>query len=219
MADVKEKIKKLLALAESPNENEARSALLKAKELMIKNKIDQSEFETVEKQELKHVVCNEISWTTDSGEIWMVDLCNLICDNYLCGCAWSTPRGTRTHKLVITGLTDDVEICKSTIEYAVGFVRGRIKLEQRRRLQADRGSIAKGYALGFIAGLKFAFEEQKEEHAEWGLVAVQPQEVQDYMSGLGNRSVKTKQNSVDSLSYTKGERDGMEFNNRKAIAG
>ena len=32
--DYREKIKKLLALAESPNEHEAKAALLKAKELM-----------------------------------------------------------------------------------------------------------------------------------------------------------------------------------------
>lgn len=38
MASIKEKIQKLLALASSPNENEAKAALLKAKELMAKNK-------------------------------------------------------------------------------------------------------------------------------------------------------------------------------------
>lgn len=34
MVDIKDKISKLLALADSPNENEARAALLKARELM-----------------------------------------------------------------------------------------------------------------------------------------------------------------------------------------
>ncbi len=36
--DIKGKIRHLLALAESPNENEARAALLKARELMAKHK-------------------------------------------------------------------------------------------------------------------------------------------------------------------------------------
>lgn len=36
MADIKDKIAKLLALAESPNEAEAKAALLKARELMAK---------------------------------------------------------------------------------------------------------------------------------------------------------------------------------------
>ena len=38
MADIREKIAKLLALATSPNEQEAREALLKARELMAKHK-------------------------------------------------------------------------------------------------------------------------------------------------------------------------------------
>ena len=38
MADIKDKIAKLLALAESPNEAEAKAALLKARELMARNR-------------------------------------------------------------------------------------------------------------------------------------------------------------------------------------
>ena len=41
MKDYKDKIKKLLALAESNNEHEARAALLKAKELMAEYKIEE----------------------------------------------------------------------------------------------------------------------------------------------------------------------------------
>ena len=37
--NIKDKIAKLLALAESPNENEARAALLKARELMAEHKL------------------------------------------------------------------------------------------------------------------------------------------------------------------------------------
>lgn len=43
MADIKDKIAKLLALAESPNEAEAKAALLKARELMAKNKLTPEE--------------------------------------------------------------------------------------------------------------------------------------------------------------------------------
>lgn len=37
--NIKEKIAKLLALAESPNENEAKAALLKARALMVQHKL------------------------------------------------------------------------------------------------------------------------------------------------------------------------------------
>lgn len=38
MADIREKIQKLLALSKSPNEHEAYAALVKARELSAKNK-------------------------------------------------------------------------------------------------------------------------------------------------------------------------------------
>ena len=41
MADIREKIQKLLSLAGSSNENEARAAMLKAKELMAKHKMSE----------------------------------------------------------------------------------------------------------------------------------------------------------------------------------
>ena len=53
--DYKEKIRKLLALAESPNEHEARAALLKARQLMAEHKLTEAELKDVEKQQVKDV--------------------------------------------------------------------------------------------------------------------------------------------------------------------
>ena len=216
MAEIREKIKKLLALATSPNENEARDALHKAKELMAKNKLSEQDFEEKDLT-LRHVTCNEVKWTTDSGNIWMVDLCKILCENYCCTCGWQIPRGSRTHILVITGIGDDAQVCKSVIEYAVGFVLGQVKVMQRRYFQGDQRSIAKSYADGFVKGLEMAFEEQKEQHQEWGLVVVKPQEVQDYEKSMGSKSVKTKQSSFDPLAYLRGQMDGKNFNARKVL--
>lgn len=217
MADIKEKIKKLLALAQSPNENEARDALLKARELMAKNKLSDVDFEDKKEAKLTTAVCDEIKWTTDSGEIWVCDICKTIADNYLCTAAWQTPRGTRTHVLVITGIGEDAELCKEVIKYAVGFVRGAIKALQRKNPSGDGKTIAKSYAQGFTLGLELAFEEQKEEHQEWGLVMVKPQEVKDYEDSLGSRSVRTKKTAFDPLAYLRGQNDGQNFNAQRVL--
>ena len=103
------------------------------------------------------------------------------------------------------------------IEYAVGFVLGQVKVMQRRYFQGDQRSIAKSYADGFVKGLEMAFEEQKEQHQEWGLVVVKPQEVQDYEKSMGSKSVKTKQSSFDPLAYLRGQMDGKNFNARKVL--
>lgn len=218
MANIKDKIKKLLALATSSNENEARDALLKARELMAKNKLSDADFETKEIK-MTYLRCDAAKWTTDSGDIWMTGLCKLICDNYLCAASWGTPKGSRTHVLYINGLEDDAELCKTVVEYAVGFVRGAIKVLQRRNRNGDARAIAKSYAEGFILGLEMAFEEQKEDHPEWGLVVVKPKEVQEYEEKLGTRSVRTKQASFDPLAYLRGQNDGMKFNAQRVLEG
>ena len=217
MASVREKIEKLLALATSPNENEAKSALLKAKKLMMDHKISEAEVQGLNKQELVHLQCDDIRWTTDSGEIWVTNLADLIADNHLCVCSWLTEKGRRTHILHIHGLGTDVELCKSVIEYAVGFVRSRIKVEQRRRVTSDPKAVAASYARGFILGMELMYDEQKDEHPEWALVVSKPQEVDEYMKSLGKKSVRTKQTEFDPLAYMVGQNDGRQFNAQRVL--
>ncbi len=50
--DYKTKIKKLLALSESPNEHEARAVLLKARQLMAEHKLAETELEDPVKQKV-----------------------------------------------------------------------------------------------------------------------------------------------------------------------
>ena len=215
--DIKDKIKKLLALATSSNENEAKAALLKAKKLMMDHKISEAEVQGLEEQELIHLQCDNVRWTTDSGEIWITSLADLIADNHLCSCSWFTPKGKRTHILYIHGLGTDVELCKSVIEYAVGFVRGRIKIEQRRRVTSDPKAVAASYARGFILGMELMYDEQKDEHPEWGLVVSKPQEVDEYMKSLGERNVRTRKTEFDPLAYVVGQNDGRQFNAQRVL--
>ncbi len=215
--DIRDKIKKLLALATSPNENEAKAALLKAKKLMMDYKVSEAEMQDLNEQELVHLQCDSVRWTTDSGEIWITSLANLIADNHLCSCSWFTPKGKRTHILYIHGLGTDVELCKSVIEYAVGFVRGRIKIEQRRRITSDPKAVAASYARGFILGMELMYDEQKDEHPEWGLVVSKPQEVDEYMKSLGERNVRTRKTEFDPLAYMVGQNDGRQFNAQRVL--
>lgn len=213
---IKDKIRKLLALGTSPNENEAKLALLKAKELMIKHKLTEADIED-KNAELVHITSDEVTWTTDSGDIWIAELSSLIAENYMCIAAWRTPRGRRTHQLVVTGLEQDARICTEAIAYAVGFVRGQIRILQRRHKSMNPKSVSKSYADGFILGLSIAFDEQREENPEWALVEVKPAKVQEYENELGHKNVTTKQAAVDPLIRAKGMNDGIEFNRRKAI--
>lgn len=213
---IKEKIQKLLALATSPNENEAQAALLKAKELMAKHKMSEDDFNT-EERKLRKCLCSNISWTSDSGRIWMTDLCKVLGDNNCCSCSWYSERGRRTYTLVIVGIGEDVDVCKGVIEYAVDFVNSAIKHMQKTYKGFNPGVLANSYATGFIAGLKTAFEEQEKEHPEWGLVVVKPEEVNDYEKGLRTKSVKSRQSDFNPLAYMRGQEDGKSFNPNRVI--
>ena len=215
--DIRDKIKKLLSLATSSNENEARAALLKAKKLMMEHKISEAEVQELDKQEIVHMQCDSIRWTTDSGEIWVTNLVDLIANEHLCSCSWSVYKGKRTHTLNIHGLESDAELCKSVIEYAIGFVRSRIKIEQRKRRDSDPKSVAASYAKGFILGMELMYDEQRDEHPEWGLVVSKPQEVDEYMKSLGNKKVRTRQTDFDPLAYLKGQNDGRQFSTRRVL--
>ena len=217
MSDIKDRIKKLLALGQSPNENEARDALLKARDLMMKYKISETEFEEKKDAKMEHLLCREISWTTDGGRVWMTDLCNLIANKYLCVAAWHTPHGTRTHTLMLTGLEDDVHVCKEVMKYAVGFVNSAaIRLTVGKTAEQSK-VVINSYARGFIMGLEMAFEDQEEAHEEWSLAIIKPQEVKAYEDTLGTRSVRTRKTNVDPLAYIKGQKDGQNFNTKSVL--
>ena len=87
-SDIKGKIRNLLALAESPNENEAKAALLKARELIAKHKLTETELAEEEKQAVRDVrtdiTCSK------RRDPWIVGLSAVIGENYCC-------KGYRSH--------------------------------------------------------------------------------------------------------------------------
>lgn len=216
MADIREKIKKLLALATSPNENEARGAMLKAKELMVKHKMSEDEFKQ-EEAKLVHMLVEDVTWTTDSGKIWMVKLCEVIAENYVCTASWRTMKGTRTHTLMITGFEEDAQVCKEVIGYALGFIGNATRKLTLGYTTLKAKATEDSYAKGFTMGLEFAFEMQKDEHPEWGLVVVKPKELEEYEKTLGSRNVRTKKTDFDPMAYMKGQKDGEKFNAKRVL--
>ena len=123
--DYKEKIRKLLALAESPNEHEARAALLKARQLMAEHKLTETELKDVEKQQVKDVrtdiTCSK------RRDPWIVSLSAIIGENYCCKGYRYRRYGEQTNCIGFIGLEDDVEICVAVFKYAVDCALSEIK--------------------------------------------------------------------------------------------
>lgn len=123
--DYKEKIRKLLALAESPVEAEARAALLKARQLMAEHKLTERECREAEKQAVKDVLTDITC--SKRREPWIIPLSATIGESYCCKGYRKRFYGQQTQHVGFIGLEDDVEICIAVFKYAVDCIRAGVK--------------------------------------------------------------------------------------------
>ena len=159
----KAKIKKLLALAESPVEAEAQAALLKSRELMAKHKLSERDLKDVGKREVKDI---ELEITCSKRrDPWIVNLSGVIAENYCCKGYRRHSPGSQTQRMGFIGFEDDVEICVVVFKYAVDCVLAKIKEIKKEYkqygLQADYiKRICDSYGYGFVNGANEAFKKQ-----------------------------------------------------------
>lgn len=208
------KIKKLLALASSPNEHEAQSALLKAQELLAKHNLSMSDIE-VEEQAVEQVVNAKVD-ASFSKMRWRLYLAVIIADNFRCYC-WGNTSASKGYGVGVTflGKESDVEVCKTMYIYAKKFVESNIRRMQRELNSQGYKSTGVGnsYGTGFCTGLKKQFDKQKEVHQEWGLVLVKPDDVVKAYNELSGdlEDVTPRDTLVNTRFYNKGIKDGEEF--------
>lgn len=211
------KIKKLLALSESSNESEAKAAMLKSQELLAKHKLSIQE---IKEHKLyinditKHV--SEISFTKAK---WKAKLAKIIANNFACEYYFTT---RRTHKITFFGRKEDILVCNIVLEYAVDCIKSKVR---RLRYEYSKdGYSTKGlendYALGFIEGLEFMFEEQKRQNQEWGLVLIKDQEVVDAYKNINFRGTIDINTNFEGFNevYQEGCKDGKKFSISDKIA-
>lgn len=212
MADYRIKVRKLLALAESDNEHEARSALLKAKELMAEHKLTELELEDIGRREVK-VVTTGYSYTM-RGEWWMGTLAAIIGENYCCrSTSVRRFKGAQKREIRFIGLADDIDLCVSVFDYAVKTVR-----KLAREYSPNDKVIRQSYAHGFTDGVRRAFEEQRNLKEEgWGLVMTIPKEVNEYCS-MFKWSRKTYKKDINHYAVSAGYMEGEQFNPAKYLA-
>lgn len=227
--DYKDKIRKLLKLAESPNENEAKMALLKARELMAEHKLSEEEVaETLKKKVIRmntHLSC------TKRIDPWMIGLSNVIGEAYRCNSLSWRKSNSKTYEIGFSGFEDDIELCTELFRYAVKCVQDRNEEAAKKLRKAYPGlkiseyirAGRNSYGFGFTAGLKYAFDEQNAANKqEWGLVLKTPIEVKRDIENLKELNFNTKYDDSDEISvtdFTEGEKDGRKFNTRSTLRG
>ena len=222
--DYRDKIRKLLALADNPNEEEAKAALLKARKLMAEHKLTDTDILIPDKDDLVRL---DTRYTcTSIRDSWLMKLAAVMANNYCCSARTEKEWNKKTHKIHFVGFDDDVHICLEVFEYAVGFIHNefkRIKKDLDSYLRGDIRDLCNSYAYGFCDGLKMMFNRQSEEmRQEYGLVPVASEALKQDSGKLRKSNFYSKHridtDGWDSSLYFSGIADGKKFNPNSLIA-
>lgn len=215
--DYGEKIRKLLALSESPNIHEAKSALLKARQLMAAHGITEP---PDDRQEVARMESG-ISYS-EYRDPWVAHLAGIIGEAYRCIGYTVKSRG-RTCTASFIGLEDDVRLCNEIFRYAVGCIRAGNKEIRKRAIHLPPEEIHRqcdSYGYGFAYGIKSAFQEQDEEKpAEWALALSMPPKVRQVLDSFafGEDFHAGVESGLSRDAFTKGMDEGKRFSPGKQI--
>ena len=180
--DIEEKIKKLLALSESNNPNEAKAALLKAQELMLKYNISEGNAGTDAE------ICTESIHI--SRNRYAKRIAVLIADNF------RTKTWLSTQHINFMGFREDVTASRLCFEYLIeesakcfnDYVYNH-KDSFEDNTKSYQNYIYRQWMDGFVAGLEEAFESRKSE-LEYQIMLITPEEVLQEFNKMPLHSVR-----------------------------
>lgn len=222
MADIRATIAKLLALSKgTPEEGEAKLALMKAWELMAKHKLSLNDIEQPKDQPVIKATIGVQS--TKLSSPWAVSLAGTIRAHYSCRHYRTVYKGRKIVDIGFIGLEDDFKACKLAYCYAYDCIMARCKGIKEAHKKYDSAQrirqMCHSYGWGFCSGLAAAFDAQKKEHQEWALVMSIPKAVEDVASAMVKTVYTKPSNEGWSKGYAAmGYKDGQEFNISRRLA-
>ena len=171
-----DKINKLLALSNSPNEDEAKLAAAKAQELIAKYNID------METSGAAKDFINYLLVDVNIEDTWKFSLSKIIADNFRCETFWYGQ-----YKCAFYGYEMDTLAASQTYIYLVDTLRVLIAVNCTKKTYTS-------YVMGFLTGLYDVLHKQAE-----GLMIITPQEVKDGYCELSEnfKSKPTKMANVN----------------------
>lgn len=213
-----EKIKKLLSLAESNNENEALSSLAKARKLMAKYKIEISEIQS-EQDNKEKIIKDGFGITYNGRQVWKGNLSVIISDNFGCYCYINNS----DKNIIILGKETDVKVVQQLILFGINIIEkesAKLVKEYKRVGRSTRG-LTKEYGLGFCKGVKEKFEKQNKSNTEGcQLMIIKDKDVEKEFKALHTRKSRSKSRrySEHEDAYAKGYKEGKQFSANGRLA-
>ncbi len=165
-----ERVAKLLALAESPNEHEAHAATLAAQKLMLKYNIDQVTMGRPRGYAFRHLGRP----TGRVGEASRI-LATLLDDHFFVEAiwvpVWRPLEGKRGTVLEVCGTPENLELAEYTYSFLTHTAE-QLWQEHQRRQGTRRNQGRRQFLAGVMAGFREQLNQQQQRHRQTGLVYV-----------------------------------------------
>ena len=215
-----DKIRKLLALANSGNEHEAALAASHAQRLLSEHNLAMADIEPDFNPQSADKVETTIPKTLPK---WMRHLSAGICTAFDCQAIHHPADG----KMTFIGVGADVQIAAYTFSYLDKTVRklcGNYMKNHAADSISNRGRelMRQSYYLGAVSTITGRLREQKVQTpiTPGALVPIKEGLIKKVMSEMGpTRSVRSRRSYINSDAYTKGQQDGGKVGIKRGIPG
>lgn len=206
-----EKIKKLLALANSCNEHEAALAASHAQRLLSEHNLAMADIEASHKPDKADKVETTVSKTLPK---WLRNLSAGVSTAFDCQAIHHPATG----KMSFIGVGADVHVAVYTFTYLDRTVRKLCTNYMKHHVSSTianrhRELMRQSYYLGAVSTINTRLREQKVQTpvTTGALVPVKEGLIKQAMSEIGNlRTVRSRKSYINADAYTKGQTDGRQ---------
>ncbi|MEI6213543.1 MAG: DUF2786 domain-containing protein [Desulfuromonadales bacterium] len=215
-----EKIRKLLALANSTNEHEAALAAAHAQRLLSEHNLAMADIDTKQAPQTADIVETTAAKTLPK---WVRNLSAGVCNAFDCQAIHHPAQG----RMTFIGVGADVQIASYTFAYldktvrrlCSGFMKHHVSDNLPNR---NRELLRQSYYLGAVSTINTQLTQQKVQTpiTPGALVPVKQGLIRKAMNELGPiRTVHGRRSYIDTHAYSKGQEDGGNISIRKGVTG
>lgn len=216
MENVKDKIEKLLqhTVENGATESEAQNALLLARKLMLKYKIDKKDIY----KSSNDIYQLELQFNFDVQNIWPRQLLSIFIKN--CGIFNYVKLNNDKMKYILFGFKIDVECVEVLFNSAYELILKQAEYNYREYVNLfgydNSTSIKDCYIQGFLSGLEYKYEEQNKSNKQFDLMIIPDKKIKeefDKFTSNFNKINITNDIKIknESEMITRGFNDGRKF--------
>jgi hypothetical protein len=214
----KQKIVKLLALANDASDEESMSALAKAQELMLQHNIDESDVFDYKQVQKSEAVIDTVIYQ-GRPQKWLYRLASIIAENFRVHTYYVSGSPI---ELRFVGIESDVQIAQIIFEYARGSAgycaRQFLQLPEIRRKYKRKWQLKQDYIEGYLVGLSKTFRNQVRTNG-YEIALQVPEIVKEEVERMGLVPGKdTSHQAKNNEAFYSGYAEGIRFTEKERLS-